>query len=290
MARYFQLPSKPLLQRIIVGAILAFDTVCTFAICASVYLAVVVMPCQPYGLFVQSSMQALAVILFTTYSTASIEQLFLCQLYFSLTKRRMITGVFVLSVAVHLAFTYASVILILAYNSVLGWAFLSSRIGTIACAATDIIIASALTCTFIRFEKTLVVQIPTRSRLRKLMVYTFTSGVVVASVTLLVMILLIKGNPAYSLFFHAQGRVYTLTILGNYLAAAPRQLTETLPTNPPGSIITAVVFHNDEDSSIDDRVSIINSSSTAQRTRGSHDHNSGILSSASVEILNGFRM
>ncbi|KAJ7240386.1 hypothetical protein B0H12DRAFT_1326430 [Mycena haematopus] len=249
---YFRLPSKPLFHRISVGAILAFDTVCTFAIYIRVYLVVLVIPCQSHGLFVRSSLQTLAVIIFTTYSTASIEQLFLCYLYFTLTQRRVITGFFVFSVAVHLAFNYLSAILILVNNSPQGWAFLSSKIGAISCAVTDIMIASALTYSFIRIERNLVVRVSTRSRLRRLMVLTFSSGVIVASVTLLVMILLIKANPAYSLFFYAQGRIYALTTLCNYLAGVPNKSTEPFPTNPPGSIITAVVFHNDTDPSIDD--------------------------------------
>jgi hypothetical protein len=84
MIRYFQLPSRPLLHRIGVAAILVFDTICTFAISADVYLMLLLFPCDSDHLFIRPSLVTLAVIIFATYATASIVQLFLCNLYFNL--------------------------------------------------------------------------------------------------------------------------------------------------------------------------------------------------------------
>jgi hypothetical protein len=83
VSQYFQIPSRPLLQRIGVGTMFAFDTTCTMAICVNVYVSVLAVPCSPYY-FTDFSLYILAVILFATYATASIEQLFLCYLYCSL--------------------------------------------------------------------------------------------------------------------------------------------------------------------------------------------------------------
>ncbi|KAJ6551937.1 hypothetical protein B0H19DRAFT_1159407 [Mycena capillaripes] len=248
--QYFQLASRPLLHRVGVGAMFLFDTICTFAVCARVYMVALVFPCQS-DVFSRSALSLLSVILFTTYATASIEQLFLCYLYFNLTKQRMIAALLVFSVVVHLAFTYASAILVVAKNTPLGSSILTSKMGAIACAVTDIMIAAALLCTFIRFEKTIVIRVSTQSLLRRLMVLIFTSGVVVASTTSVVMIFLLKGIHAYVLFFYIQGRVYSLTILCNFLIGMPGAGSgawQGEATDAAVSIVTTVAFHSFNDS------------------------------------------
>ncbi|KAJ6480264.1 hypothetical protein C8R45DRAFT_933190 [Mycena sanguinolenta] len=212
MSRYFQLPSKPLLQRISVGAILASDTVYTFAICASVYLVVVVMSCQPYELFVRSSMQV--------------------QYCVMQAPARRVTG----PARIHLYVGDFDSGLQFS-NRIIGWPLLSSK-----------------TFTFIRFEKTLVVQIPTRRQ----------SWYVSSSESHLAQ----SKFVAYSLFFRTQGWVHTLTILGELPGGRLEPVDGDVTNNPRGSIITAVVFHNDGDSAVDDRVSITNGLPKAQRTQG----------------------
>ncbi|KAF7368728.1 hypothetical protein MVEN_00197500 [Mycena venus] len=245
MFRYFQLPSRPLVHRIGVLAIGVLDTICTFAIWANIYIVVLMFPCQSEFIIPRSSLQILSVILITTYTTASIEQLFLCFLYFSLTKKRMITVFLVFCVAVHLGFSYASAILILVNNTPLGSSFLTSKMGAISCAVTDVMVAAALLFTFVRFQKTIVIRVSMQSLLRRLTVLVFASGVVVASTTLFVMIFLLQGVPAYSLFFYCQGRIYALTILCNFLVSMPGQPTRTHPRNAPGSVVTTVRFHGE---------------------------------------------
>ncbi|KAJ7916124.1 hypothetical protein B0H13DRAFT_1998362 [Mycena leptocephala] len=245
MIRYFQLPSRPLLHRIGVAAILVFDTICTFAISADVYLMLLLFPCDSDHLFIRPSLVTLAVIIFATYATASIVQLFLCNLYFNLTKRRTISVFLVLCIAVHLGFSYASAILVLVNNTPLGSSFLTTKIGIISCAVTDILIASALLYTFVRIDKTMVVQSSTQSLLRRLMVLILTAGVAVATTTLLVMILLLKQDPAYLLFFYTQGRVYAVTILCNFLVGMSQSMSPA--ANAHVSIITSVAFHSDYD-------------------------------------------
>ncbi|KAJ7674063.1 hypothetical protein DFH06DRAFT_1292792 [Mycena polygramma] len=245
MFQYFHLPSKPLLHRIGVGTMFVCDIACTIAVCHTVYLVALVFPCDSDHIFDRTQLTLLAVILVTTYGTASIEQLFLCYLYFSLTKQKLVTAFLVFSVAVHLAFSYASAMLVLVRDTPFGSSILTSKIGAIACAATDIMIASALMFTFVRFERTIVVRVSTQSLLRRLTVLIFASGVLVASTTFFVMLFLLKGIPAYSLFFYCQGRVYSLTILYNFLVGLPGQDSQ-MGTNPPGSIVTTVAFHTDD--------------------------------------------
>ncbi|KAJ7240406.1 hypothetical protein B0H12DRAFT_1134797 [Mycena haematopus] len=244
MYRYFQQPSRPLLHKVGAAVIFSFDTISTFAIWTNVYLVVLNFGKHPDPIFARSSLALLSVLLVATYATASIEQLFLCYVYFSLTKRRVVTAFLLFCVAVHLVFSYMSAIMILVNNTTFGLPILTSKIGAISCAVTDVMIAACLLFTFLGFKKTIVIRVSMQSVIHRLMILIFTSGVVVASTTLLVMIFLLTGLPAYTLFLYSQGRIYALTILYNFLIQAPSQ--DSLPeTNTPRSIVTAVVFRSD---------------------------------------------
>ncbi|KAJ7466577.1 hypothetical protein B0H11DRAFT_2307166 [Mycena galericulata] len=242
LVQYFQKP-RPLLHQVGVSAIFAFDTVCTFAVCAQTYLVVLVFACEPNHFLPIATLRTVTVILFMTYATASLEQMFLCYLFFTLTKQRLIS-VFLLT---DIPATPA-----LRIRSPLGPAFLTSKLGAISCAVTDILIAAALLHTFIRMESKSAVRVSTRTLLRRLMVMSFTSGVAVASTTSLTMILLIGGNPAYALFFFCQGRVYAVTILTNFLVGIPTPPPTQTISNPRGSAVTNVVFHVDYQTSPDE--------------------------------------
>jgi hypothetical protein len=82
--RYFRHSSRSLLHRAGMSAILASDTLCTFTICAKIYLLVSLHPSQPRNVYPRFSAETLTVILCSTYATASLAQLFLGALYFNL--------------------------------------------------------------------------------------------------------------------------------------------------------------------------------------------------------------
>ncbi|KAJ6622612.1 hypothetical protein B0H10DRAFT_1944516 [Mycena sp. CBHHK59/15] len=77
--RYFRRTSRPLVHKIGVGALVLFDTLCTMAVCSSVFLTFLVD-------IHEESFSKLAVpttlSIMLTYLAASVEQLFLCHLYF----------------------------------------------------------------------------------------------------------------------------------------------------------------------------------------------------------------
>ncbi|KAF8214252.1 hypothetical protein K438DRAFT_1956339 [Mycena galopus ATCC 62051] len=226
--RYFRHSSRSRLHGAGISAIVASDTLCTFTICAKIYLLVWLHPSQPHDVYPRISAATLTVILFSTYATASLAQLFLCALYFNLTKRRVITVLLVFSIVTHLAFSYASAVLVVATGSTLGWAMMTSKIGAISCAATDSMIAAALLHTFIQMDTTSAFKGSTHNLLRRLIVLILSSGVIVASTTLLSMILVLNQEPASALFFYPQGRMYALTILGNFAVGVPAQHTPTM--------------------------------------------------------------
>ncbi|KAJ7343831.1 hypothetical protein DFH08DRAFT_810377 [Mycena albidolilacea] len=79
--RYFQHSSRPLLHRAGISAMIASDILCTFAICAKIYLVVSLYPSGPPHGFPEFTLQTTAVIISSTFTTASFAKLFLCALY-----------------------------------------------------------------------------------------------------------------------------------------------------------------------------------------------------------------
>ncbi|KAJ7681709.1 hypothetical protein B0H14DRAFT_925964 [Mycena olivaceomarginata] len=225
--RYFHRSSYSLLHKIGVGGMFAFDTICTAAIFVRVYNVFLRFPLnvQPHN---SSITNTIGVILLSTYGTASLEQLFLCCLYFNLTKRRFITAFLLLNIVVHLGFSYASAILVLHFRTSTASATTTSKVGAITCCATDIMIATALLSTFIRIEVEVGSEQKHHSIVRRLIVLIFISGVAVASVTLFTIVLLLTKSRAYTVLFFIQGRIYALAIVGTSYAVR----------NPPESTLT----------------------------------------------------
>ncbi|KAJ7669800.1 hypothetical protein B0H14DRAFT_3538626 [Mycena olivaceomarginata] len=204
--QYFQHSTRPLIHRVGIGAIVTSDLICSLAICAKVYMTLLVQPFQPPTGFPDFALQTIAIILISTHTTASVAELFLCALYFNL-------------------------------------------IGAITCALTDSMITAALLYTFIRLDTKSTFRVSTHNLLQRLSVLCFSSGVAVASTTLLAMILLLNGKSAYPLFFYAQGRVYALTILANVAGGAPVSHTSTSATAAAPSTFTVVFRVNGSEGS-----------------------------------------
>ncbi|KAJ7814933.1 hypothetical protein B0H13DRAFT_2139061 [Mycena leptocephala] len=179
---------------------------------------------------------------------------------------RVISAILLLGIVVQLAFSYASAVLILATGSPYGWAMLAARIGAISCAVVDSMIAATLLYTFIRMDTTSAFRASTHNLLRRVIALFFSSGVIVASTTLLSTILLLNGKSAYLLFFYSQGRVYALTILGNFAVGVPAQHTPT--TTPKLNTITGAGFPVKHTSA--DYQAVI----TCDRARHNHQTNS----------------
>ncbi|KAJ7034276.1 hypothetical protein C8F04DRAFT_578277 [Mycena alexandri] len=244
LARYFQHSSRPLKHKLGVAAIFTSDLLCTMALCTQVYSSVLTSPCDTSHLLTDAYFRTLCVIVVTTNTTASLAQGFLCSLYFNLTKNRRLSTFLVFTIALHVTFSYTSAIMLLFNLLQPGKVILTAKIGTISCAATDAMIAAALLNTFIGMETTIAVRDSTHSLLRRLIVLFFTSGVVVASTTLLALILGLRNTPASYLFIFAQGRMYGLTILGNFVMGVATQHAVTTPSVPT-TAVTGVVFYLD---------------------------------------------
>ncbi|KAJ7738395.1 hypothetical protein B0H16DRAFT_98250 [Mycena metata] len=247
--RYFQRPNRPKSHLLGVAIFLLADTVSSIGICAQVYVTVLIFPCT--GAYIPALFWPLSVTILGTYTTASVEQAFLCYLFHSVTHRRWITGFFILTIFFHLGASYSSAGLILSEHSPVGKAFITTQIGAIGCAATDILIGAALGISFFRLEASVLKGRPTHTVIRRLLILSVTSGIVVASVTVISVALLVSNIPSYSIFFFIQGRTYAITVLTNFLLGLPMNdrpaLTEidSTPTRRNPNNPTEVVFHLD---------------------------------------------
>ncbi|KAJ7845425.1 hypothetical protein B0H14DRAFT_976384 [Mycena olivaceomarginata] len=210
--RYFQRSTfRPLSHKIGVGAIILFDTVCTMSVDADVFMTFLVfLGKEPF--FTLSVPTSLTI--FMTYSTAVIEQFFLCHLYFIITRKRAVSLFLVLLGLVHLGFSFAAAIMLQTAPTNLS-VFTITAVGAITCGVTDLLIASCLGYELFKLRRS---HSSNSSLLRRIFILSITSGAIVASTTLLMMILLLKGDIAFEFFFSCQGRVYALTLLVNFLS------------------------------------------------------------------------
>ncbi|KAJ7133549.1 hypothetical protein C8R44DRAFT_849601 [Mycena epipterygia] len=235
--RYFQRSSRPLPHKIGVGAMVLFDTLCTMAINANVFITFQVF----FGKAAFSSLNiGTTATLFMTYSTASIEQWFLIHLYFILTRNRVISICLAFFVIVHLGFSFAAGIMLQTFSLPFTerLTFAVTAAGAILCAIMDMLIAGFLGYEFFKIKTKTSASSP-QSLIRRVYILTVTSGALVASTTLLMMILFLKGDIAFEFFFSCQGRVYALTLLVNFLSG-PSSSPATPSSDKPGSLVFQV--------------------------------------------------
>ncbi|KAJ7845412.1 hypothetical protein B0H14DRAFT_976254 [Mycena olivaceomarginata] len=222
--RYFQRNTfRPLSHKIGVGAIILFDTLCTLSVDAGVFMtSLVFLGKEPF-----SSTLSTSFIILLTYSTAVIEQFFLCHLYFIITRKRAVSLFLVLLGLIHLGFSFAAAIMLQtapknpSVDSIIS-------VGAIICGVTDLLIASCLGYELFKVRRS---HNSNSSPLRRIFILSITSGTIVATTTLLMMILFLKGSIAFEFFSACQGRVYALTLLFNFLSGTSSSSAATTIAN-----------------------------------------------------------
>ncbi|KAF7355912.1 hypothetical protein MVEN_00920200 [Mycena venus] len=239
--RYFKRPNRPFLYKAGVLLLILFDTTCTVTICVNMCF-VVLDPVAP--------LTPTSITIFMTYCSAAVEQAILCHLFFTLTRNILVTAFLAIFVLAHMGLAFTTGALILVLDSEFTAALNTTTASSVTCAATDIFIAIALGS---RVWKSLSPTdiIPARNSFaRRFLLLCVSAGLIVASNTLIMLGLLLKGNAAFSFFFSCQGRVYSLTLLTNFLVGiyfrrdATTEAT-TMTHGPPRqhtSAITGVVF------------------------------------------------
>ncbi|KAK7039910.1 hypothetical protein R3P38DRAFT_3311080 [Favolaschia claudopus] len=211
--RYFKRPNRPFWYKIGVGALVVFDTLCTLTIC----LSVVFVNFLPNARDSVARITTTAVAIFLTYCSAAVEQAILCHVFFTLTGNIIITTILSLIILAHLGLAFASGVLILVLNAELTEALKITEAGAISCAIADVLIALALGSRVWKSLSPSYIISARHSFARRFFLLCISSGLIVASNTLVMMVLLLHGGPAFSFFFDWQGRVYSLTLLANFL-------------------------------------------------------------------------
>ncbi|KAJ7688169.1 hypothetical protein B0H17DRAFT_1203174 [Mycena rosella] len=220
------------------GVMVLADTACTLATCAEVNLSLIAFRDDRSSV---ELLKPLPVVIVSTYTTALVEQFFLCKLYFLLTGNTFVSVLLAIAVLTHTGLSFASATLLLDAQAV-KVADLTTIIGATSCAATDIVIASCLSFKFWQMMSFTLVEGSTRSMVRRIAILTISSGAVVASSTLIMVILLFNLSPVFQVFLTCQGRVYALTLLGNFFVGTPNAPSINIDTNPDGSIGTTLCF------------------------------------------------
>nr|GAT53073.1 predicted protein [Mycena chlorophos] len=291
--RYFKRPCRPRLHKTAVGIMLTADTLCTVALCVNVAVRAVVVSTPENA---QRALAPFSVTIFTTYISATIEQLFLCNLFYLLTHNRAVGVLLLVMIVIHVGFSWASAILTAIHGTTNGMSLTMSIIGTVTCAATDITIGSALSWKFwTMMERSPLDQRDSAGRtgvyklVHRTLVLTVCSGVIVASTTLIIMIFLLNSSLGFIFFWTCQGRVYALTLLGNFLVGIPHHRSRTLAeqagagANGGGTLnlgVSSPVFHiatelrDDEDDrpngeALAEQVKSMSSQARSQGTRTS---------------------
>ncbi|KAJ7727548.1 hypothetical protein DFH07DRAFT_999897 [Mycena maculata] len=238
--RYFKRPNRPLLYKWSVGAFIVFDTLCTLTICTNVSLIVLAVPLGPNPL---ASLVPTTVVIILTYCTAAVEQAILCHLFFTLTKNIIVSGLLAVLILGHMGLAVASGSLILTLDSEHTVALATATAAAVTCAATDLFIAIALASKVWKMLSPTDVLPASHSFVRKFLLLVVSSGLIVASNTLIMMSLLLKGSLAFDFFFSCQGRVYSVTLLANFLVGIHfRQDTTPDPSTSQGHHLSGVVF------------------------------------------------
>ncbi|KAF7368373.1 hypothetical protein MVEN_00159000 [Mycena venus] len=236
--RYFMRPSRPLAHRIAVGVMLLADSVCTISTSTDVCLAVTRTP--QTSINVRLIFGPMVVTIFATAMSSVVAQLFLCNLLHALIRNGPVTGALVLMIFVHLGLSWASGILSLQHGGgVDDLVSATTTAGAALCAATDVIIAASLAWKFWRMMRQSSPERETRSLLRRISILFARS--LFRAITLAGLIL----HIAFFFFFTWQGRVYALTILGNFLVGIPKPCRSEVPATRGN--FSAVVFRVPDD-------------------------------------------
>ncbi|KIY70732.1 hypothetical protein CYLTODRAFT_419553 [Cylindrobasidium torrendii FP15055 ss-10] len=192
---------------------LVVDLVCTIMVLISTRLYVV----NYAGLeVVDVIFWTLPVSILMTFASATIEQAFFVSRYWNITKDKWLTGTIIIFILAHDSLAITTVVYVSA-NSTAQYTSAGTKY-TIAsgaiCAATDVLIASALTW---RVNKIHTFYASTRNILRRVGFFAVTCGFTTAAWTIIMIVTLFTALNGWFFVFYTLGRAYSLTLLGNLI-------------------------------------------------------------------------
>jgi hypothetical protein len=195
------------------AASLFIDTVFTGLLCYSLYFELVVsggvVAGQPYW--------TLSAMILCNYHAAMLEQIFFTHRYWQITHNKVVTGMILTLVTAHMVFAWALGIYLYLVPGITPLSENFTIVAATLCAATDTFIA-LVTFHTMRTITGRTTYSATQSLLHRISVQCVVCGFTTAIWTIIVLLLLVTGNPnPFALVFDVLGRIYTLTILVNYM-------------------------------------------------------------------------
>ncbi|KAJ3840079.1 hypothetical protein EV361DRAFT_892743 [Lentinula raphanica] len=191
---------------------LCIDTICTAVVCYNVYLYLIL---EPQALTSNVQPWTLPATILCTYHAALVEQVFFTCRYWQITRNKLVTLLIVTITASHVAFAWVlGVGLII--NPVVSQSGLNLTIvAATLCAATDLLIAITTFHTMRAIKTTFSA---TQSLLRRISIQSVACGSTTSIFTIIMVSLLVTHNlEPFTVIFDILGRLYTLTILINYI-------------------------------------------------------------------------
>ncbi|KAJ7160075.1 hypothetical protein C8R46DRAFT_1106893 [Mycena filopes] len=185
------------------------------------------------------------VLLVSTSLSALIEQAFMVYRYWKLVRHTAWSTVILLLAVAHTVLTVSAVGLGEPQKTfAIAYGLDMTTVAAIICTVVDVLIALSMVWTLSGIDP---VWRSTQHLIRAVCIRALTTGAVVATVTILAMVTLILRSPdriVFDIFFSIMGRVYSLTILVNFIqqnrqlaAANSLQMTENNLRPSPVSVV-----------------------------------------------------
>ncbi|KAJ3868156.1 hypothetical protein EV359DRAFT_32830, partial [Lentinula novae-zelandiae] len=196
---------------------LCIDTVCTGVVCYNVYLfdsrkmlefqSALTSNTQPW---------TLPATILCTYHAALVEQVFFTYRYWRITRNKFVTLMISTITASHVAFAWVLGIGLIRDPVVSQSGINLTIIAATLCAATDLLIAIIMFHTMRTIKTTYTA---TQSLLRRISIQSVACGSTTSVFTIIMVSLLVTHNlEPFTVIFDILGRLYTLTILINYIS------------------------------------------------------------------------
>ncbi|KAJ4485357.1 hypothetical protein J3R30DRAFT_1346682 [Lentinula aciculospora] len=192
---------------------LCIDTVCTGVVCYNVYLYLIL---EPEALTSERQPWTLPATILCTYHAALVEQVFFTYRYWQITRNKFITSLICAITAAHVALAWVLGIGLIMNPVVSQHGLNLTIIAATLCAATDLLIAITMFHTMRTIKTTYTA---TQSLLRRISIQSVACGSTTSIFTIIMVSLLVTHNlEPFTVIFDILGRLYTLTILINYIS------------------------------------------------------------------------
>ncbi|KAJ3880923.1 hypothetical protein F5051DRAFT_142201 [Lentinula edodes] len=192
---------------------LCIDTVCTGVVCYNVYLYLIL---EPAALTSNTQPWTLPATILCTYHAALVEQVFFTYRYWRITRNKFVTLLISTITASHVAFAWVLGIGLIRDPVVSQSGLNLTIIAATLCAATDLLIAVIMFHTMRTIKTTYTA---TQSLLRRISIQSVACGSTTSVFTIIMVSLLVTHNlEPFTVIFDILGRLYTLTILINYIS------------------------------------------------------------------------